>query len=231
MDTDTLHLAVEHFGAAAMAASFAAGLVFSVNPVAMAAIPVSLAYVTKARTPRDAFMFGTMFIVGMIVTQVLLGMAAGFGGSGVQRLLDRKWGVVIGPVLMVLGLMWPGWIRLPLPRFAFTAKRPDTSWGAFALGIPFSVAICPVCTPALIILLGVATSFGSPWTGALLLLAFALGRAVPVAIGAWSIGYLENLRAFSAYRRSFEIVGALTLIAAGLYLMNAYFFWWPRLAS
>lgn len=231
MDTDALRLAVEHFGVAAIAASFVAGLVFSVNPVAMAAIPVSLAYVTKARTPRQAFMFGTMFIVGMIVTHILLGFVAGFGGSGIQRLLDRKWGAVIGPILILLGLMWPGWIRLPLPRFAFTAKRPDTSLGAFILGIPFSVAICPVCTPALVILLGVAAGFGSPWAGALLLLAFALGRAVPVAIGAWSIGYLENLRGLSAYRRSFEVIGAVTLIASGLYLMNAYFFWLPGLAG
>ncbi|GAC1626302.1 MAG: hypothetical protein NVS9B10_14050 [Nevskia sp.] len=231
MDTDALRLAVEHFGVAAIAASFVAGLVFSVNPVAMAAIPVSLAYVTKARTPRQAFTFGTMFILGMIATHVVLGFIAGLGGSGVQALLDRKWGVVIGPLLTLLGLMWPGWIHLPLPRFALTAKRPDTSMGAFILGIPFAIAICPVCTPALVILLGVAASFGSPWAGALLLLAFALGRAVPVAVGAWSIGYLENLRALSAYRRSFEVIGAVTLIASGLYLMNAYFFWLPGLAG
>ena len=36
-------------GAAALAVSFVAGLLFSFNPVALAAIPVSMAYVTKAR--------------------------------------------------------------------------------------------------------------------------------------------------------------------------------------
>lgn len=48
--------------------------------------------------------------------------------------------------------------------------------GAIALGVPFSVAICPFCTPALIVLLGVAASIGSPLFGTTLLLAFALGR-------------------------------------------------------
>lgn len=231
MNADALHLAVEHFGVAALAASFLAGLVFSFNPVAMAAIPVSLAYVTKARTPRQAFVFGAMFILGLIVTHGALGLAAGLGGRGVETLLDRKWGVVIGPLLILLGLMWPGWIRLPLPSFALKAKRPDSALGAFMVGIPFSVAICPVCTPALVILLGVAASFGSPLAGMALLLAFALGRALPIALGAWSIGYLENLRVLSAYRRAFEVIGAVTLIASGLYLLNAYFFWFPELAG
>jgi cytochrome c-type biogenesis protein len=231
MDTDALRLSVEHFGVAALIASFLAGLIFSFNPVAMASIPVSLAYVTKARTPRQAVMFGSMFIFGMIVTHTVLGFIAGLGGSGVQALLDRKWGVLMGPVLILLGLMWAGWIRVPLPRIGFTAMRPDNAAGAFLLGIPFSVAICPVCTPALVILLGVAASIGSPWIGLLLLLVFALGRAVPVALGAWSIGYLQNLNFLAAYRRSFEIIGAVTLIASGLYMLNAYFFWLPQLAG
>src|SRR3546814_10841012 len=81
-----------------------------------------------------------MFILGMIVIHVVLGLVAGFGGLGVQKLLDRKWGVLIGPVLIVLGLMWPGWLRIPLPAFAFKVKRPNSSFGAFLLGIPFSIA-------------------------------------------------------------------------------------------
>src|SRR3546814_11992013 len=106
----------------------------------MAAIPVSLAYVTKARTSRQAFVFAAMFILGMIVIHVVLGLVAGFGGLGVQKLLDRKWGVLIGPVLIVLGLMWPGWLRIPLPAFAFTVTRQHSSLGAFLLGIPFSIS-------------------------------------------------------------------------------------------
>lgn len=231
MSADALQLAAEQVGLAALSASFVAGLVFSFNPVAMAAIPVSLAYVTRARTPRQAFVFGSMFIVGMILTHIVLGFIAGLGGSGVQTLLDRKWALLIGPLLILLGLMWPGWIRLPLPSFAFTARRPGSGLGAMLLGIPFSVAICPVCTPALVILLGLAISTGSPWLGALLLFAFALGRAVPLALGAWSVGWLEGLPRLSAYRRGFEMVGAVTLIASGLYLLNAYYFWWPALAG
>lgn len=231
MDPDTLRQAVEHAGFAAAGVAFLAGLVFSFNPVAMAAIPVSLAYVTKARATRQALFFGAMFVLGMIVTHALLGFIAGFGGLWVEKLVGRGWGLVLGPLLILLGFAWPGWIRLPIAAFAFRARRPSGLWGAFLLGIPFSIAVCPACTPALVVLLGVVAGLGSPWIGVMLLLAFALGRAIPLALGAWSIGWLENLQGLTAYRRVFEIAGGLMLIASGLYFLNAYFFWIPFMAA
>jgi cytochrome c-type biogenesis protein len=139
--------------------------------------------------------------------------------------------LVLGPLLIVLGLIWTGWPRLPLPAFAFKATRPSAAWSAFLLGAVFSMAVCPVCTPALVVLLGASAGLGSPWVGAALLLAFAVGRALPVAAGAISIGWLENLRGMDSYRRAFELLGGLVLILSGLYMLNAYFFWIPALAG
>ncbi|KVW91337.1 cytochrome c biogenesis CcdA family protein [Thiobacillus denitrificans] len=231
MDFETLKSTLEQASLASLGVGFMAGFIFSFNPVALAAIPVSLAYVTKAHETRKAVLFGSMFIAGMIVTHVFMGLAAGFGSQWVQKLLGREWGLVLGPLLILLGLMWPGWIRLPLPAIRFRAKRAGSGWGAFLLGIPFSVAVCPFCTPALVILLGVATGIGSPLFGATLLLAFALGRAVPIMLGAWAVGWLESLRPLQHWQKAFEIIGALLLILSGLYMLNAYFFFIPDLAA
>jgi cytochrome c-type biogenesis protein len=230
MEPDALRQAVEQAGIAAVGIGFLTGLVFSFNPVALASIPVSLAYVTKARERKQAILFGAMFILGMLVTHAALGFVAGLGGHWVASLVGRGWGLVLGPLLIILGLTWAGWVRLPLPAFAFRARRPTASWGAFVLGTVFSIAVCPFCTPALVVLLGATAGLGSPWIGAVLLLAFAVGRAVPVAFGAMSIGWLENLHGLAAYRRAFETLGGVTLIASGLYMLNAYFFWVPALA-
>lgn len=231
MDLELLHQTAGHAGTAALAASFIAGFLFSVNPVAIAAIPVSLAYVTKAREKPTALLFGGMFILGLIVTHVVLGLAAGFGGHWVENLLGRYWGAVLGPFLILLGLVWPGWIRLPLPAPSFRAKRVTGMWGAFALGVPFSIAICPVCTPALVVLLGIAAGIGSPAWGATILGAFALGRSIPIALGAWAMGWLENLKIYARHQRVFDILGGLVLIVAGLYLLNAFFYFIPALAG
>lgn len=231
MDSETLRHAVEQAGFAAAGIAFLAGLVFSFNPVSLASIPVSLAYVTKGRDRSQGLLFGGMFILGMILTHVVLGLVAGLGGLWISSLLAREWGLILGPLLIVLGLIWAGRLRIPLPSFGFRATRPTAAWGAFLLGIPFAVAVCPVCTPALVVLLGVTAGLASVLLGVVLLLAFALGRAVPLAVGAFAVGYLENLSALSRYRRGFEIAGGLTLIVMGLYMLNAVFFWIPELAA
>lgn len=230
MDADAIRSAVEHAGFAAAGVAFLAGLGFSVNPVALASIPVSLAYVTKGRDKGQALLFGSMFILGLVLTHGVLGLIAGLGGKWVADLTGREWGYFLGPLLIVLGLMWAGWLRIPLPSFGFRATKPTAAWGAFLLGIPFAIAVCPVCTPALVVLLGVTAGLGSAVLGVVLLVAFALGRAVPIALGAFALGWLENLKSISRYRRGFEIAGGLTLIFMGFYMLNAVMFWIPELA-
>ena len=230
MDAEALRQAVEHAGLAAAGIGFLAGLAFSFNPVALASIPVSLAYVTKGRDKSQALLFGAMFILGMILTHVVLGLTAGLGGKWVAEIMGRGWGLFLGPLLIVLGLMWAGWLRIPLPSFGFRARRPSAAWGAFLLGIPFTVAVCPVCTPALVVLLGVTAGIGSVLLGVVLLFAFAVGRAVPLAVGASAVSWLENLSGLARFRRGFEIAGGLTLIVMGLYMLNAVLLWVPALA-
>ena len=79
-------------------------------------------------------------------------------------------------------------------------------------------------TPALVVLLGVTAGIGSVLLGVVLLFAFAVGRAVPIALGAFAVSWLENLKSLSRYRRGFEIAGGLTLIVMGLYMLNAVLF-------
>lgn len=230
MNIETVRATLEQASMASLGTGFLLGFVFTFNPVALASIPVSLAYVTKAREPKTAAWYGAMFILGMAFAQTLLGLIAGFGGQWVARLIGREWGLVLGPALILLGLMWPGWIRVPLPTIPIRAKRAGSGWGAAVLGASFAVAVCPFCTPALVVLLGIVAGIGSPLFGATLLFAFAVGRAVPVLLGAAAVGWLESLAALQRYRKAFEIAGAVTLMLAGLYMLNAYFIVIPALA-
>lgn len=231
MDIDQLQTIAQQASFASLVIGFTTGFLFSFNPVALAAIPVSLAYVTKAHEQKAAIQYAGAFVGGMMIVHLVLGAIAGFGGMWVQQLLGRYWGLILGPVLVLLGLAWPGWIRLPLPRIAIRGRRATSIWGAGVLGATFSVAVCPFCTPALLILLGVATTVGSPLFGAVLLLAFAMGRAIPILLGGWAVGALEQLKFLSRHQRSFEVVGGVLLILTGLYMLNAFFFVIPELAG
>jgi len=231
MDIESVRHTLEQANLVSIGVGFLLGFVFTFNPVALASIPVSLAYVTKAHEAKKAALFGGMFILGMVITQAVLGLITGFGGQWVGKIIGRQWGLLLGPLLILLGLMWPGWLRLPLPSIPMRARRVTSGRGAGALGAAFAVAICPACTPALVILLGLVAGIGSPFFGLMLLLAFALGRAVPILLGAVAVGWLESLAVLKHYQKIFEIIGGLLLILSGLYMLNAYFFFIPELAA
>lgn len=224
LSTDSLHTTLLQANAASIGLGFLAGFVFSFNPVSFASIPVVLAYVTKAHEQRRALVLGSAFVLGMILTHLVLGITAAASGEWVKGLLGRQWGAVLAPVLIVLGLLWPGWIKLPLPWLGMRARKVTGVWGAFLLGIPFSIAVCPFCTPALLVALTASAAVGSISFGAALLLAFALGRSIPILLGAWSMGWLESLQVLSRYQRLLEITAGITLVLTGLYLLNEYFF-------
>ena len=230
MDMEQLQAIAEQASLASLLIGFTTGFLFSFNPVALAAIPVSLAYVTRPNEKRVAIHYAGAFVMGMLLIHILLGAIAGMGGLWVQNVLGRYWGLVLGPLLIVLGMAWPGWIRIRLPRIALHERRATSIWGAGALGAAFSVAVCPFCTPALVVLLGVAASGGSIAFGILLLLAFALGRSVPILLGGWAMGALEKLRFLARYQTAFEVGGGIVLILAGLYMLNAFFILIPALA-
>jgi cytochrome c-type biogenesis protein len=230
LDLEQLQAVAQQASLASLLIGFAAGFLFSFNPVALAAIPVSLAYVTKSHEQRVALHYAAAFVLGMLLVHIALGAIAGVGGLWVHKLFGRSWGLVLGPLLILLGLAWPGWVRLPMPRIAVRARRATSVWGAGALGAAFAVAVCPVCTPTLVVLLGVAAGVGSITFGVMLLLAFALGRAVPILLGGWAVGALEAMKPLARYQKAFEVVGGVVLVLAGLYMLNAFFLFIPELA-
>ncbi|MFV2059689.1 MAG: cytochrome c biogenesis CcdA family protein [Gammaproteobacteria bacterium] len=224
INNETLKTTLQTASIGGIGIAFLAGLVFSFNPVSFASVPVMLAYVTKAHEEKRALLMGGAFVSGMITTHVVLGVAAALGGEWVKSIMGREWGLLLGPLLIVMGLMWAGWINIRAPWFGVRGRKVTGIWGAFLLGIPFSVAVCPFCTPALLVTLTASAAIGSASFGFALLFAFAIGRSIPIIIGAWSMGWLESLNILSKHQRGLEITAGITLIITGLYLLNEYFF-------
>jgi len=229
INTDTLKATLQTASIGGIGIAFLAGLVFSFNPVSFASVPVMLAYVTNSsisgkQKERSALLMSGSFVAGMLTTHVVLGVAAALGGEWVKSIMGREWGLLLGPILIIMGLMWSGLLNIRLPWFGVKGRKVTGLWGAFLLGIPFSVAVCPFCTPALLVTLTASAAIGSVWFGFALLLAFALGRSIPIIIGAWSMGWLDSLNMLSKHQRSLEIFAGITLMVVGLYLLNEYFF-------
>jgi cytochrome c-type biogenesis protein len=84
--------------------------------------------------------------------------------------------------------------------------------------------VCPFCTPALLVALTASAAIGSVPFAFALLLAFAVGRTIPIILGAWSMGWLESFQLLSRHQKGFEVLAGVTLILTGLYLFNKYLF-------
>ena len=80
MDIDQLQTIAAQASFASLVIGFTTRFLFSFNPVALAAIPVSLAYVTKAHEKRAAIQYAGAFVMGMMLIHMLLGAIAGLGG-------------------------------------------------------------------------------------------------------------------------------------------------------
>ncbi len=222
MDLETLRLFLQEASLAGVGVGFLVGFVFSFNPVSLASIPVVLAYVTRGPTRHRAGVSIGAFIAGMLVAHAFLGVAAAFGGEWIENAMGHQWGLLLGPVLVVLGLMWTGWLEIRVPWIGLRGRQVAGVWGAFLLGVPFAVIACPFCAPALLVSLTASAAIGSAPFGFALLLAFGIGRSVPIALSAMGMSWLKSLERLQHVQKALAMVAGVALTLTGFYLLGDY---------
>lgn len=174
------------------------------------------------RTPRErrrgyAATVSFAFFLGIVLSIVVLGIAAAYLG----RLL-AGWSVAFavsaGAVSLVAGtaaLLGPHLRR----RVAGPAIQQRAGvGGAFFYGLTYTLATVTTGVGPLLLLLTVAAAVGRPAYGAVLSLAYGVGRGLPFlvlgisagALGAW-VARVER------WRRAAEIVSGVALVSIGLY--------------
>lgn len=231
LDSGMLPSVLQHPSFAALALGFGTGFLFSFEPLALTSLVVGVTYVTRGKTRPSALWLTGAFLAGMIVTQAFLGGIAAAGGQWVHQIMGRQWGLILGPLAILLGLLWTGWIKIRLNWFSLRARQVEGLFGAFLLGVPFAVAVCPFCTPALLVMLTASATVHSWPFGIALLSSFALGRSLPVLLGASGLAWLEDFPGMAQSVPALKIMGGMVMITMGLYLLNGYFYWIPALAA
>lgn len=172
---------------AILGAAFAAGLLSAASPCVLAAVPVTVGFVGGgAADGRAALRLTLGFIVGMIAAFVGLGLAAARLGIFFGT-LGPGWSALGGAVIVAGGLVL--FLRRGAGALCPTALR---GWmqahmggsglaGAVALGALTGTVLTPCATPVLGAALALAGSGGAlgggAAAGALMLLAYAIGRS------------------------------------------------------
>ncbi len=212
------------------------GILTSISPCPLATNIAAISFIgRRVGNSRQVFLSGLLYTVGRVVAYLAIGMlivAAVMSVSEVSMWLQRNMNKFLGPILVVVGLVLVGVIRLPVSGGGVgekLQKRVESMgiWGAGLLGFVFALSFCPV-SAALFFgsLIPLAVRESSTVT---LPVVYGIGTGLPVfafalliAFGTKWVGTMFNkLTLFELWSR--RITG-LIFIGIGLYFCLEYLF-------
>ena len=205
-----------------------AGLVMGVAPSSLPLASVVVGYVggqvreREGNGPRKGLLLSAGFILGLATVDAAVGILVGFLGFATIRVLAGSLAItnlVLAALLVVLGLALLRKIHIVVPVLQPTARRVDTFWAAYVLGIPFGLSVCPACTPMILPILGAAAVTGSPWLGGILLFVFGLARGIPLLIVGAATETIKSVPSFMMWVPKIERAGGVLLLLAAVYFL------------
>lgn len=157
------------------------------------------------------------FYLAVLLSFALLGVAAAYIGE-----LLARWKPVFAAIaagisfLAGLAMIFSPQLRRRLPEPEARRLGPG---GAFVFGIVYSVAVVTTSTGPLLLLLAAAAAIGDLLFGALLAVAYAVGRGFPFLLlgifGDWIIRWAAR---FARFARLAELVLGAGLVGLAIYL-------------
>ena len=206
-------------GQVGLAVAFGAGLLSFLSPCVLPLVPSYVTFITgmsfedAARARRHALTHALLFVLGFTIVFVLLGA----GATTLGRVLAAYRDVVAragGVLVIVFGLFLLGVFNLGAfqrERRVHLADKPAGYLGTVLVGIAFAAGWTPCIGPVLGAILTYNLGADDVGRGALMLLAYALGLAVPFVLAA--VALERFLTVFARFRRH---LGVASRAAGGL---------------
>ena len=205
------------------------GILTSISPCPLSTNIAAVSYVgRRVGSPRAVLLSGVIYTGGRSLVYLILGalsVRSLMSMVSVSTFLQGTFSRLLGPLLIVLGLLLLGIFELKLPAIGVSEglqEKVDRAgvWGAGILGMVFALAFCPVSAGLFFGgLVPLATERSSPL---LLPLLYGIGTAVPViafaslfsAGAGWFGKALDRIQTFELWARR---VTAMVFIGVGVY--------------
>ena len=211
--------------------AFLLGLLTALSPCPLATNIAAIGYIGRdIESGRQIFRSGILYTVGRILAYSILGIIlimiikAGTGIFGVQNFIAKYGEKIIGPALILIGIIMPLSDRLNLPSIGFGDKGEGLAKkggiGSFLLGVLFALAFCPSSGIFYFGML-IPISAAEPM-GYLLPVIYAIATALPVIIVAWipsfSAGKIGKVYGkMKTIQKWMNIIVSILFICIGIY--------------
>lgn len=213
--------------------AFVAGLITFLAPCTFPLLPAYLAVIAggtldqtedKQLLRRNVFFNGLLYVIGFSLIFISLGLFAGFVGNIFPGF--RLWFTRLGGIFVIIfGLYMLGVFKIPLFNKTKKMKLPETfeagkPVSAFLLGVSVAFGWTPCVGPILGSILILAANSSTAWQGAILLVVFSLGLAIPFLLFAIAIGSATKyVQKISKHSGTISKIGGVLLIALGMLLL------------
>ena len=198
-------------------AAFAAGAATAIGPCVAPRFIAAISLTADASGRKKSIRIAS-FATGLIVVSVAVTISA-----STLLQLTRNSALIYGALALGLGVS--AWRTLRAPAACNghrAAPGPRSVGGAFLLGASFGTIVSPCCTPVFVALAAATMSLNNFAYRTMLLFAFAVGHAAPVAaiaLGGERIGTVFQVDALKVPLQ--VISGALLLALAAYYAVLA----------
>lgn len=213
------------------------GILTSISPCPMATNIAAISFIGKRiGSSRNVLLSGLLYTLGRMVAYTAVGIIVVAGIlsiPGVSNFLQDYMNKILGPVLILVGVVLVGLIRINwLSGGIGAGKAQNTAeksgiWGAGVLGFLFALSFCPV-SAALFFgsLIPLAVGIGS---ALLFPSVYGIGTGLPVilfaflfAFGTQTVGKAYNkLRQIESWMR--RITGAIFIVVGVYYTLTSTF--------
>ena len=192
-------------GAAGLAAlgCFLWGVVSVIlSPCHLASIPLIVSYVAgqeKVLHVRSAVLYALTFTLGLFITIALVGVICALLGRMLGD-VGSWWTILVGVILLWVSLDMLGIHSLSMSGSLMARLRVRGIGGAFLLGLAYGV-LSGSCTFGFMApILAIVTVQQEVLAGSLMMLLFALGHCLPIAIAGSSTALVRRLTESSTWQ-------------------------------
>ena len=212
--------------------AFLLGILTSISPCPLSTNITAIAYISRdIKDQKKVLMNGLIYTLGRVLSYTVLATLIYFGFSSFEiSSVFQGWGdKVLGPILIVIGLMMLGVIKLNFKQGSEQIGKAKEwlskkgSLGTFLLGVIFALAFCPY-SGVLFFGILIPLMIGSS-EGLILPIIYAFATGIPVILFAFLLAFFVKklagaYKAIEKFEKVMRYVIAVVFLLAGIYYLK-----------